>query len=87
MNQDPTVENIYGVVKELNGLGEPDSSVMSETWSSRVAASLFEQEQMELIANTPGFDVTNYGGDDGMGGEGSLGGRFKAILEYMKVRE
>lgn len=84
LNQDPTIENIYEVVKELNGVGEADSNVMSETWSTRVAASLYEHEQMQLIAGMPEFDITSYG-EDGDGGE-SLGGSFKAIIEFMKSR-
>ena len=87
LNQDPTVENIYEVVKELNGVGEPTSSVMSETWSDRVASSLWEQEQMEIISTMPEFDISNYGEDENGegGGGGSLGSSFKAILEHMKV--
>ena len=70
------------VMKELNGVGELDNSVMSETWSSRVATTLFEEEQMRLIANMPDFDITNYDVDGG----DSLGAKFKAIVERMKVR-
>lgn len=77
LNQDPTINNIYEIVKELNGVGESTSSVMSETWSSRVATSLFEQEQMETISTIPEFDIE--------AGE-SIGSSFKAIIEHMKSR-
>jgi hypothetical protein len=74
---------ITELVKELNGVGELNSNVMSETWSSRVATSLSEHEQMQEIANMPEFDLEAYGdGDDG----GSLGGSFRAVIEFMKSR-
>ena len=77
---------ITEVVKQLNGVGELGSSVMSETWSSRVAASLFEHEQMQEIASMPEFDITSYGdGDDIL--SRSLGSSFKAVVEFMKVRD
>ena len=82
LNQNPTVENIYEIVKELNSVGDVHSNTMSETWSTRVAASLFEKEQMDQIAQMPEFDINNYGdGDSG----GSLSGSFKSIIEFMKV--
>ena len=88
LNQDPTVLDIYEVVKELNGVGTPTSGVMSETWSSRVAAALFEHEQMKLIATMDEFDVETYGEGDLADADGgsSLGSSFKAIIEYMKSR-
>ena len=86
LNQDPTVLDIYEVVKELNGVGTPTSGVMSETWSSRVAAALFEHEQMKLIATMDEFDVETYGEGDLADGGSSLGSSFKAIIEYMKSR-
>ncbi|KAL7541680.1 LOW QUALITY PROTEIN: hypothetical protein ACHAXR_011131 [Thalassiosira sp. AJA248-18] len=85
LNQDPTVNNIYEVVKELNGVGESVSSVMSETWSGRVATALFEHEQMELISTMPEFDIESYGDGDAYE-EGSLGSSFRVIMEHIKSR-
>jgi len=82
LNQNPTVQNMYEVVKQLNGVGEEDSGVMSEAWSSRVAAALHEHEQMHEIANTPEFNIDSYGADD----DSSMSGRFRAVIEFMKVR-
>lgn len=82
LNQNPTIENIYDHVKVLNGVGKVDGSVMSEIWSSSVAVALAEQEQMELIASMPEFDINNYGEDEA----GGLTGRFRAVLEFMKSR-
>ena len=86
MNQNPTLVDIYEVVKELNSVGDVDNSVMTETWSKSVASALFEQEQMQLIAAMPEFDIESYGEGDNADGGGSLGSSFKAIVEYMKVR-
>jgi len=84
LNNKPTagLENLYEIIKELNGVGSPENGVMSETWSSRVATSLFEHETMDLIQSNPDFDITSYGDEDS---SGSLSSSFKAILEFMKV--
>ena len=86
MNQNPTLVDIYEVVKELNSVGDVDNSVMAETWSKSVSSALFEQEQMQLIAAMPEFNIESYGEGDDADGGGSLGSSFKAIVEYMKVR-
>ncbi len=70
-------------MKQLNGVGEPDNAVASETWSNRVAAALFEQEQMEEISALPGFNVLNYGDSGAIGDKTS--DSFKAVIEFMKV--
>lgn len=81
LNQNPTVENIYDIVKELNGVGEHDSNIMSEVWSSRVASGLFEHEEAIEFAQLPQFT------DDDYPGSGSLNGRFGAVMKSMKSRE
>lgn len=82
LNKYATVENLIDVVKQLNGVGETGNSVLSEYWSSRVSASLFEQEQMHEIAAIPEFIVSDYPTSSV-----KLASSFKAIAGHMKSRE
>jgi len=81
LNMSPTIANLYDVVKELNGKGEPGNSFLSETWSSRVATALFEHEQMVIISNDDRFEVKDYP----EGYDVQLGLQFQAVAEYMMV--
>ena len=82
LNWAPTVDGLVDVVKSLNGVGEIGNSQLSEYWSSRVAASLFELEQMQDIAAIPEFEITDYPETSV-----KLTSSFKAIAGYMKSRE
>ena len=57
LNEDPTVESLYEIVKELNGVGEATSGIMSETWSSRVAASIRTRTNNDADRCMPEFDI------------------------------
>ena len=82
LNWAPTVDNLVDVVKSLNGVGEVGNSQLSEYWSSRVAAALFELEQTQDIAAIPEFEITDYPETSV-----KLTSSFKAIAGYMKSRE
>lgn len=74
------MENIYEIVKELNGVGQQDNGAMSEAWSSRVASGLFEHEEAIEFAQLPQLSDHTYPG------EGSLNERFGAVMKSMKSR-
>ena len=80
LDPNPSVDNLFEVLKRLNGVGDVRNSVMSETWSSKFAASVFENEQLQSIAEFPGTNNENYSGGKG------LSSQFKAIGEFMKSR-
>lgn len=80
LNNFPTVENLIEVVKQLNGVGDAGNSLLSEHWSSRVASSLYEQEQSIELASMPQFDVSDYPATD------QLSRGFQAVAGYMKSR-
>ncbi|KAL7539583.1 hypothetical protein ACHAXR_009408 [Thalassiosira sp. AJA248-18] len=82
LNKYPTVDNLIEVVKSLNGVGDTGNSLLSEYWSSRVAAALFEHEQMHDIAAVPEFEISDYPETSVQ-----LTSSFKAIAGYMKSRE
>ena len=83
LNKYPTVDNLLDHIKELNGKGEIDNSMLTEVWSSRVSSALFEHEQMQIIASIPEFVVSNYP----VTSESALTSSFKSIAGYMKSHE
>jgi uncharacterized protein (DUF1800 family)/uncharacterized protein (DUF1501 family) len=83
LNNNPTVENIYEVVKELNGVGKVDNSIVSETWSARVATSLFEYEQLREIISMEEFQLEDYNGEPS---HKTLSAKFKATIQFMLSR-
>ena len=78
LDQNPTIGGLFEILKALNGVGDVSNSVMSETWSSRFAASVFENEQLLAI---PGSNNENYAGGSG------LTSQFNAVAEFMKSRQ
>ena len=68
----------------MNGVGEIDNSIMSESWSARVATSLFEYEQLLEINSMEEFKIGEHY-NAGVNHK-SLNAKFKAILEFMISR-
>lgn len=78
LNEDPTIENLLDIVKQLNGVGEIGNSMLGEYWSSRVAQAFFEHEQMNDINSMPEMELAHYDAVNG------LEKSFKAIARHMK---
>ncbi len=74
---------MFDVVKRLNGIGESDDGMMSETWSSIVAKSLFEHEYAEEIdaaIKSGQFNMPSYRIDN------DLDLQLKSVAQYMLAR-
>ena len=81
LDNNPTIDGLFEILKTLNGVGDVSNSVMSETWSSRFATSVFENEQLQEISELPGTNNDNYSGGK------SLSSQFNAVAEFMKSRQ
>jgi hypothetical protein len=78
LDHNPTIDGLFEILKTLNGVGDVSNGVMSETWSSSFAASVFENEQLQSMSELPGTNNENYSGGKG------LSSQFKAVAEFMK---
>jgi hypothetical protein len=57
INSMPTIEGIYDVAKELNGIGNISNSFFAETFASSFASALFDHNQMQEVASVPEFNI------------------------------
>ena len=80
LDRNPTIDGMFDVLKALNGEGELANGVMSETWSSSFAKSVFENEQLQSLAAIPGLDPDNYSSGSG------LSSKLNNVIEFMKSR-
>lgn len=84
LNLSPTIDNLYDIVKEINGIGEASNSFGGEVWSSNVVKALHEHEQVLSIQNNDDFDVKDYvvatTAEDPV-----LSAQFEAVARHMKV--
>lgn len=89
LDMTPTVENLYDMVKEINGIGEVGNSFLSDTWSTRLSTALFQHEKLEEIKTkevskgVKAFAVTDYEMDTSE----YLPLQFHAVAEFIKSRD
>jgi len=72
------------IIKELNGVANSDTSKFGETWSSRLAQSLFEYDmakEVDRAVQSGAFDMSNYGD-----ATTSIAIELKAVAQHMKSR-
>lgn len=84
LNLSPTVDNIFEIVKEINGKGEAANSFLGEVWSSRVATALYEHEQVLSIQNNDNFEAKTYP-SPALAKDNQLALQFQAVANHMMV--
>jgi uncharacterized protein (DUF1501 family) len=82
LNKYPTVNDLFDVAKQLNGVGEVGNSFLGEAWAESVSTALYEHDQMLAFA-AAGIQVTDYP----LNGESSLSKGLNAIANQMKSRD
>ncbi len=82
LNKYPTVENLFDVAKQLNGVGEVGNSFFSEAWAEAMSTALFEHDQQMAIAEA-GIEVTDYPYNSAS----KLSKSLNAVANYILTRD